>query len=284
MNENDIRNGYRQHGALAQLYRWWQWYEHPDSPLVNQLDIMTSDIRIDAPSGLVESRDAYAEVAAGFPVMQNAHIPESIELTMGDGEISGTADITYLNIGAQPDGALTAMKIHYELGLKEQGSTPLPLFNSIAITMPGAAEGESEFRDAYAVSRSRSLVHYYLALLEDPNRTLEPFGEIFAEDVSLSFGPEPLTGLDDFSGFLERSAATVVASNHVITDFAAADNGDNTLTATIDFDWFGILPDGGQMTAATRHTWLINDDPTARFAKIQRADVEHIRPFVRTDS
>lgn len=283
MNDTDIRNGYRTHGALAQIYRWWQWYEHPDSPLTNQLDIMATDIRIDAPSGLAESRHAYAEIAAGFPVMQNAHIPDAIEFALGDGEISGTADITYLNLGAQPDGALTAMKIHYELGLIERSDTPLPLFNNIAITMPGAAEGESEFRDAYAVSRARSLMHYYLALLEDPNRTLAPFAEIFADHLHLGFGTDPLTSLDDFNGFLEGTASTVDASSHVVTGFDAVSNGDGTITATIDFDWHGILPDGGRMEAATRHAWLIDDDPVDRFAKLRRADVEQIRPLVTVD-
>ncbi len=284
MNDEEIRNSYREHGALAQVYRWWQWYEHPDSSLENQLDIMSPDIVINAPSGLAENRDAYAEMAAGFPTMQNAHIPDSIELILGDGLVSGIADITYLNLGAQPDGALTAMKIHYELGWVERPDTPLPLFSSIAITMPGVAEGESEFRDVYPVSRARSLAHYYLALLEDPNRTLAPFAEVFADDLHLAFGEVPLESLDDFNNLLEGTASTVVASNHVITAFDATSNGDDTITATIDFDWYGILPDGGRMEAATRHTWLIDDVPTDRFAKLRRADVEQIRPFARVDA
>lgn len=284
MNESDIRNAYRAHGALAQLYRWWQWYEHADSPLENQLDIMTADIQINAASGNAASRDAYAEIAAGFPVMQNAHIPSALDLDVTDDGVAGTADITYLNLGAQPDGALTAMNIHYDLEWAELPGQPLPLFKNITITVAGLAEGQSEFIDVYPVSRTRSLVHYYLALLERPDRTIEPFAEIFADEIHLGFGDEPLTSLDDFNGFLTGTASSVDASYHDVTSLTAVANGDGTITATIDFDWFGILPDGGRMEAATRHTWEIDDDPRARFAKLRRAEVEYIRPFARVES
>ena len=48
---------------------------------------------------------------------------------------------------------------------------------------------------------------------------------------------------------------------------------------SIGFDWQGIRPDGKRMTAKTAHTWIVTDDPTERFARVERIRVETIEPF-----
>ena len=45
------------------------------------------------------------------------------------------------------------------------------------------------------------------------------------------------------------------------------------------FDWNGILPNATEMTAKTKHTWIVIDDPTERFARIKTMDVEVLEPF-----
>ena len=46
-----------------------------------------------------------------------------------------------------------------------------------------------------------------------------------------------------------------------------------------EFEWHGILADNNEMSARSRHNWLIVDNPKERFARIKIIDVEMLKPF-----
>ena len=48
---------------------------------------------------------------------------------------------------------------------------------------------------------------------------------------------------------------------------------------SVDFDWAGVMPDGTELIAKTRHQWTATNDVTERFARIKTMDVEVLEPF-----
>jgi hypothetical protein len=70
--------------------------------------------------------------------------------------------------------------------VRKPAKTVLPKFSQFEIKQ--LAEGTApEFKDAYFENRLQSLMHYGLALIEDPERRLEPFHKVRADGFELEF-------------------------------------------------------------------------------------------------
>lgn len=176
-----------------------------------------------------------------------------------------------------PDNAVRQADLTYTVEFAP-GEAGLPLLSNVLIEQNGEPEA-GEFVDAYAENRMRSLVHYWLALIEDPSRNAEPVREILADDMSLNFSSGTITDFEGFEAWLAGPGSQVAASTHAISNFSAEETGENTYAVTVDFDWSGILPDDSVMVAKTRHNWTVMNDPTERFARIQTIDVEVLEDF-----
>lgn len=279
MSSNEIKQGYQKHAALAQLHRWYLYYEEPEYGIDNALDILTEDVYIKSGPGEVKGHDQYAGYVKQLPATwKNAHDVESSTIVINDdGTVSMTTDITYLNQGMLEAKAVRSADLTYTMMLKPSDSV-LPKFSSIQIAQNGDGIA-NEYIPRYADNRLRSLVHYWLALIEDPFRDADPVKEILAKDFSLNFSSGSITSFDGFSKWLAGPASQVTASTHKVSNFNHRVLDDNLYGLVMDFDWNGILPDGTEMTAKTRHSWTVVDDPTERFARIQNVDVEILEPF-----
>ena len=279
MSTNEIKQGYQKHAALAQLHRWYLYYEEPEYGIDNALDILTEDVYIKSGPGEVKGHDQYAGYVKQLPATwKNAHDVESSTIVINDdGTVSMTTDITYLNQGMLEAKAVRSADLTYTMMLKPSDSV-LPKFSSIQIAQNGDGIA-NEYIPRYADNRLRSLVHYWLALIEDPFRDADPVKEILAKDFSLNFSSGSITSFDGFSKWLAGPASQVTASTHKVSNFNHRVLEDNLYGLVMDFDWNGILPDGTEMTAKTRHSWTVVDDPTERFARIQNVDVEILEPF-----
>lgn len=176
-----------------------------------------------------------------------------------------------------PDNAVRQADLTYTVEFTP-GEAGLPLLSNVLIEQNGEPEA-GEFVDAYAENRMRSLVHYWLALIEDPSRNAEPVREILVDDMSLNFSSGTITDFEGFEAWLAGPGSQVAASTHVISNLSAEETGENTYAVTVDFDWSGILPDAAVMVAKTRHNWTVVNDPTERFARIQTIDVEVLEDF-----
>ncbi|QBF32646.1 hypothetical protein [Thalassococcus sp. S3] len=279
MSIEKITVGYKTHAAMTQLHRWYLLYEEPRYGIENQLDILTEDVRITSGLGEAKGHAQYAERLQQIPTeWQNAHDVKSTDLQIAeDGTISLTANVTYLNKGALPDNSVRTADLTYTTRLVPSESA-LPKFSEIEIgqNSDGVAE---KFIPEYGTNRMLSLVHYWLALIEDPARNPEPVREILAEDFSLNFSSGAITDFDGFKAWLAGPASAVKASTHEIGAFAQESTGENTYEVTMTFDWNGIAQDDTHLLAKTRHVWLVEDDPTERFARIKTVDVEMLEPF-----
>ena len=279
MSTDEIKQGYTKHAALTQLYRWYLFYEHPDYGIENALDILSDDINVKSGLGEANGHQEYSDRVAQLPAhWKNAHHVGSPTVSIDDqGAIQLETDITYLNEGMLEESAVRTAQLRYTMTLATN-NTVLPKFTRIAIAQK--QDGATiNFQSSYRHNRVRSLVHYWMALIEDPARNAEPVKEILSDEFSLNFSSGAITSFDQFSRWLAGPGSQVVASTHKISNFSTAETAELTYTATMDLDWNGILPDSTEMTAKTRHHWIIEDDPKKRFPRIRSMDVDIIEPF-----
>lgn len=279
MTETEIRNGYRVHAAKAQFHRWYQVYERSSGGIENALDILTDDVNVKSGLGEANGHEDYATRVQGLPdTWKNAHFPSEIDVTVNDdGTMALVADVTYLNEGLLPDGAVRTADLTYTVNLAPSEGV-LPKLSTVLIEQNSDGTAET-FEDAYALNRSLSLVHYWLALIEDPSRNPDPVSEILADEFSLNFSSGAITDFDGFKAWLAGPGSQVAASTHKIENFSAMASGDGLFDISMEFDWNGLLPDGTELVARTRHTWTATNDVTERFARIKSVDVEVLEPF-----
>ncbi|WP_298260799.1 hypothetical protein [uncultured Litoreibacter sp.] len=279
VTQDEIRNGFREHAVMAQFHRWYQLYERPAGGIDNALDILTSDVVISSGLGTANGHDEYASRVAQLPdTWRNAHFLKSAQITHGDdGAMNLSAQVTYQNEGLLPDGAVREAELTYTVSLA-QGEGLLPLLSNVKIEQNSESQADV-FEDAYAENRMRSLVHYWLALIEDPARNAAPVQEILAEEFSLNFSSGAITDFAGFEAWLAGPGSQVSASTHILSNFSAQDLGDDQYSLSVDFDWAGITPDGVELVAKTRHNWTATNDVTERFARIKTVDVEVLEPF-----
>ena len=278
MTPEDIKQGYRKHAALAQFHRWYQLYENGAVPVENALDALAPDVIVKSGLGEAKGHDAYKARVSQLPkTWKNAHFPRNITVTTKlDGSAVLKADLTYLNDGMKP-GTVRSAELTYTMEFKADAAV-LPKITNVGIAQN--SEGvAAAFKDAYVDNRARSLMHYWLALIEDPSRNIEPFKEIFADGFALNFSTGKISDAASLEKWFRGPASAVAASTHVIENFKAEAVGPTEFKVSAEFEWEGILPNNAEMTARTRHSWLIVDNPKERFARIKSMDVEVLKPF-----
>lgn len=275
----EIKQGYKQHAALAQLHRWYLLYEEPEYGIENALDILTDDIRVKSGLGEAKGHEQYSERVKQLPTTwKNAHDVQTPSIIINDdGSIQLTTDITYLNKGLLEDGSVRSAELTYTMSLSPSDSV-LPKFTDIEISQNSDGIADT-FVPRYAQNRLWSLVHYWLAIIEDPARNADPVEEILTTNFSLNFSSGAITDIEGFREWLAGPGSQVTASTHRVSNFTYELLGENRYGVKMDFDWNGILPDSTEMTAKTRHSWTVVDNRTERFARIQSIDVEVLEPF-----
>lgn len=275
----EVRMGYKKHAALAQYYRWYQLYENDESVIANALDILDSDITVKSSLGEAKGHDAYAKRVSGLPkAWDNSHRVQNVNVTPNaDGTTDLVANINYHNKGMMPDGTIRSANLTYRTKLK-QGEALLPKFTAIEIAQNSDGKVDS-FVSSYSENRVRSLLHYWLALIETPKRDVEPFREIFADGFRLNFSTGVIDDFDKFKAWYAGPASAVAASSHAVTSFTVSDLGQNMFGVKVETDWNGILPNGTEMLGRTRLNWVVIDNPVDRFAKIKTVNVEMLVPF-----
>jgi len=194
-----------------------------------------------------------------------------------NGNINLAVEISYENLGALSNGELRSAELSYQTKLTKTESV-LPKFTDIVIS-PSAVGKATTFTSAYPANRLGSLAHYWFALIEDPSRNPEPFKEILDTNFSLDFSRGAITEFDSFKKWLAGPASQVTASKHKISDFSFIEQKANQYKITMNLDWNGILPNQAEMTAKTKHSWIVVDNKTERFARIKSIKVEIIEPF-----
>lgn len=280
VTDAEIEASYHEKAVMTQLLRWYQYYENVEIEIANQLDILDEGFSVTSPSGTATGHEEYEAAVSQFPdTWQNAHDLQSITVIVNDdGTLGLTAEIIFSNLGMTDN--LVAQRMGYEATLAYSDGDSLPKFTNMTITPVGSAELDT-FADTYVQNRLTTLVAYWIHLVENPARDAEPFREILAPTLNIKFSAqgEMITSYTGIEAWVAGPVSSLPATRHVIEPVTYTELEAGRYEVSVGFDWQGIRPDGKRMTAKTAHTWVVTDDPTERFARVERIRVETIEPF-----
>jgi len=268
------------HAAKTQLYRWFNGYERPFTirRIVNQVDILVTDIFIKLPNGEINGHKEYRRFLSNYRGMRISHELKNVEIVeQQQGQLALSVDLIYH--GIQKNGEENCLIFHYENKLmQEEGH--LPLFKELNLSVAGLVEKPLPFQDSYPTFRMMSLMHYWLFNMEHLDGNIVPFKEILTEDFVLNLSPTTkISSIEGLEKWLKTVPTQMEVTNHYPKNVAVKVLSENTFQLEVTFDWEGVTKNQEKMMATTRHTWVAKDELKLRFAKIQRMDVEYLAPF-----
>jgi hypothetical protein len=262
-----------EHFAKVQLYRWFQLYERELSTtrVNNQLDLLADDVYIENQEDQIKGKENYPNKLMGLRYWKNAHHIKNIRVTdVNLSLMSVEADVGYQNI--QEFGHKSSYIIHYKAEM-EQGTDSLPVFKNIKLVP--ILKTKLAFEDTYSQNRIKSLIHYFLGNLEKLDGDASPFNEILDEDFEIN---SLSTGLIDskkkFELGLKENSKKFKRSTFNLKEYRIVELEKNKYKLEMYVNWDGINFKDEKMSKKIKHTWLITDDETQRFAKIKQAKVE----------
>lgn len=275
----NLDTAYREHAAITQLYRWYSFYENPAISLNQQLELLDENLIINSPMGKIESKKNYCDhMISTNPNRANAHQILSAEFIREDqlpAHIS--AKIVYISSEQSGSGSHKTLTMEYKIELSEiEGLLPQFLTFDIQIIYENSTP---DFHNTYQHSRGMALLNYWLALVENPNRSASPFREIICEDFKFDFGNGIIDTSEAFEAWIAGPASSVSKTAHKIENFRCISTAKDKYEIDVEFDWLGLRPDGKTMSARTHHVWTVHDDPRERFSRVGKIDVKIIRPF-----
>jgi hypothetical protein len=173
--------------TMAQVYRWFLYYENKQIPIQNHLKTITENARIQNPSISAKGKKEYMEALKNWsPTWQHAHHVEKITIKRRSKDnISVKMQVSYQNLGYRDNNKLASLKLNYDIVLID-GEDILPLIDDldigVAFSWPNSKYAEL-FISSYVENRAKSLIHYWLYLIQSNN--LEQVKEIVAKNFDL---------------------------------------------------------------------------------------------------
>lgn len=272
----EVRLGFQRHGALAQYFLWNQRSENDAATVDFASDILDEAVTFKSSPQI---HATHRERAGTLP--NSGYEAHDVKSTMvnvnADGTMVLTANVHYLNRSKLRHARFRGADLTYKITMRPT-ETVLPKFTKIEI-VHNRSINTATFAPQYAANRVKSLVYYWLALVDNPKRNAEPFKEIFCDDFSLNFSVGRLDTFQKFKSWYGRTAAQVTVSTHIINSLTYEEVAPHTYKVVADLDWQGILPDGKIFIGRTIDTWTLIDNPTERFARIKSEDVNILIPF-----
>jgi hypothetical protein len=260
--------------VLAQVHRWYQFYERAVNQVDNQLDLLSEQIHVKSASEESTGHQAYRErVTKLTPHWQNAHHIQQFTLQERNQILLLDLNIIYQNIGYLADGKLMNAAVNYQMQLTQNNSLFLPKFVDIQLQARDSAIPAvyAEFIDAYPQNRICSLIYYFAALMDSHLPDATPFQEIFSSTVDIQLSSAHCRNFEEFNSWYQSKPAQMLKSQHVLENLAIEALDHNSYQATFEFAWTGIHKNkpGVTIQARTRHQWRVLDNPQDRFAQIQ---------------
>ena len=268
------------HLALIQFHRWFQFYERPVTPrtLQHQLAILADDVLIESKSamGISQGKEKYKERVKLAEGTLNAHHVQTAEVRQLH-ENSLQLEATILHHIILPDQNFHNHILKYKaLLIPVQNS--FPLFYDIKIEPIAAST--ATFKDAYFKNRGASLMHCWLLCIENIQENLLTFKELLAKDFELNLSTgKRICNWKEFQQWLNEISHKIKKSLHVEKNLFIEENEEGTFTLNVDFEWYGQTFDNKIMHGKTHHEWVLENDPTERFARIKKMVVQQAQPF-----
>lgn len=209
----------------------------------------------------------------GFGALQQDRRVQILNLT----NVAGFAEITSNAVCRLQDTSGGTENV--EITFKFSDTPPLrPLIQTLEIKRLSPASTLDGDEDLMR-SRLLSTNHRWHTLVEDPDRTSEPFREIVSKDFVMDYGSGSIHSFKELDEWVRGPASSVGASRHDLVRFDWEQVDADTYNATFVLDWHGMTPSGRRMTAETQHTWTFRNDRSKPFATVEHIHVAFLRPF-----
>lgn len=263
-----VRRSYREQAQLAQAHRWLAAACAGDPAGI--FDVLLAP---DATLGGL--------AAAGVP-MVSEQLPDlrGARVSNATGPIFPDAQSVTLIVAAIPAGTAAGATIDGHLTFHFTGPDLLrPLIQSVALSDVAARNSRPAGPEQVTASRVLSLKHRWHALVEDPDRTAEPFRELIADGFVMDWGEGSVRSFDELSAWVTGSAASVSAARHDLAEFEWSADGPERYRARFLLHWSGLSRSGRPMAARSEHRWQIQARPRQRFPAIARMDVNLLVSF-----
>lgn len=277
-----IRASHTSHAALAQFYRWFQHYEHADIPLNDHLLLLSPDARFKTVSGDAVNVAAYQQQASKVPnVWKNAHFVRKVNINVDEkASVRLDADIVFVNRGALEQNNIHAGQLHMHsiLGKSEQEKmSNLPKIQEVMMNQ--YAFGEVDFfRSSYGENRLKSLLHYWLSLIENPDRKPEYFDSVLSEEFRTNFSDNLLTSNEGLRTWLAGPVGEGQAMHYRVRNVKIDSLGENKYSLVAEMDWYGLMNNGDQLSGRVNHVFAVIDDFEKPFATITAFQEDEILP------
>ncbi len=117
--------------------------------------------------------------------------------------------------------------------------------------------------------------------MEHPDRNPQPFREILAPQTDIKFTDDGDTyrTYEDFAAWIAGPVSSLPATRHAIGPIQYSELADGRYELVVSFDWQGLRADEQRMTAKTTHRWVVTNDPSERFARIEKVCVDIVELF-----
>jgi hypothetical protein len=144
-----------------------------------------------------------------------------------------------------------------------------------------SARARMRMMDANAMEhRLRSLAHRWLYLVDRNDGNVASFDELFAAEFELAWTSDGIRTRDELFAWYRGVSDRVLKSSHTIADFTCTEQGSGRYGLRLDLQWYGFTREQPEqeIEAKTRHEWTVADDPSDRFARIEKAKLEVLVP------
>ena len=260
--ESAIRHSYLEQARFSQLHRWLA--------VLHESRAEPGDLQ--AHNLCYELNGAAASGASAKAVLRTVDFSSATA-------ISQPQEISLHVLAASSGESLAQLNTHWHTATADP---LLPTLEQVSVHAEAQPAEITARASAGAVPhRILALKHRWHALVESPEKTPEAFKQIIAPEFSMDWQTGGVQGYAELAEWLAGSASSVAAARHDIAAFEWSLLSEGTYQAIFEFDWHGYSHESEPLAAQSRHTWLIEDDPGERYAKLNEMQVEFLTPFHR---
>ncbi len=286
-----IMGSFRTQAALSQFFRWFQFYEHEKASLNHQTTIVAPEIQFDSNQGFATGVEAYQTTIHKIPrVWQNSHFVSDVHIERDKNNmLMLDADIIFLNRGALVQNHILGSRLKIksqfnddftsvaEASEQTDKESALPLMRRMNVS--SSQNGKvKEYQSSYAQNRLKSLLHYWLHLIENPNRSLDDFEVILTETYRTEFSEEDFASEVGMQGWLVRPEASAKAMHYRVRNIQIEELDMNKYSLKAEMDWYGLIENDEQVTGRVNQIFAVIDDPHDPYAKISAFEEEEVVP------
>jgi hypothetical protein len=206
----------------------------------------------------------YAAIEEGIPAPDIFDDPKSAASMIAAVPNDALPAVEECRIDLRPGGRIAfATADGAFAGAFVRGDAFLPRLTQLAATSRPASLSAS------AGHRTRSSVHHFIALVENPARDPQPFRELLRPVFSLGYTPTPMTGLAALDAWVKGALSSVIASEHDIHAIDVRDLGDARTACEVRMTSQALFPDGSGAISRNTQSWTLHDAAGDRFPRIE---------------